>query len=33
MTYKLHETREELQLQKLYPLYFNTVTGNGANTI
>jgi len=27
ITYKLYETREALQLKKLYPLYFNTITG------
>jgi len=28
ITYKLHETREALQVKKLYPLYFNTIAGD-----
>jgi len=31
ITYKLHETKKALQLEKLLRSYCNTITGNGAN--
>jgi len=32
-TYKLHETREALQLQNIYPLQFYAITVSGENAI